>query len=191
MDSLRNEGSAHPARASQRWLIWLGLVIAVLGLALAGCQAQTNGKEGTAPTTTTTNGGSSGGGGGGTTTTLSFATDVQPILSSAGCDNCHGTNVMTSASACSSCHSDGRVPQDYTVALTYSNIYKQSPSAGLSGTYIVDPGSSSTSVLYWVATQDSQYTYNGNASKMLAQMDLFTSTQVTTVKNWIDEGANP
>lgn len=179
MDSLTINASQAAHRGLKHTLAQIGLLSAMLLLALmlSSCLADKNGKEGTAPPAS--NSGSS---------SLSFATDVEPILSSAGCTGCHGPTAP--ANACSGCHTDGRSPSSaYMNDLAYADMVSQPPPSGVSGTYIVDPGSSDTSVLYWVVTQDARYTYNGTSSSMLSLMNLLTSSEKSTVQNWIDQGA--
>lgn len=178
MDSLRNGAAAHEMPGSGRLLRSLGLAAAVLllGLVLASCQAE----KGT-PTPATTNSGG---------TTYSFNSDIKPVLTSAGCYDCHLPDAPDVAATCQPCHSDGRLP-DTVAELDHDNLVGVTSTATTGGNLRVDAGSSATSVLFWVASQDPTYTSDGGA--MISQMKPtnLTNAQVQMIKDWIDQGASP
>jgi len=183
MDMLRMH-SVHATPLSRRpgagALVIAGLLL-LAALALASCRAE-DGLEGSPSAPAVSN--------------PSFATDVAPILSSAGCTGCHGSSAPSSA--CDGCHGGSRVPTDsYMNALGYADMVGIT-SAAVTGGTVVTSGSSDTSVLYWVVTKDSRYVANGtalnnvgNTNTMLGFMPPPGSGDITTIKNWIDQGAAP
>lgn len=134
-----------------------------------------------------------GGGNGGNGITYSTWTEVETILTDKNCANCHGS---ADATACVTvCHGSDHSPAD-TITLDHASIVDITTSALNTAEVIVDSGSSATSVLYWVVSQDSANYSIDDDGQMLGSMGpnasltpIFTADEQATIASWIDGGA--
>jgi hypothetical protein len=116
----------------------------------------------------------------------SFATTVYPIL--ANCTACHATGASAA----------GGLDLSGSAAATFAVLVNMIPTGGLcaptalpAGEKLVVPSDSTHSLLYnKVASAEPQGPQVACGSSMPLGSAL-AQAQVTTIKNWIDQGANP
>lgn len=171
-----------------RRLAWMGIILTLAALLLAGCMAEGDRDENAVTDTAavtgdgttgddTTGDGTDGDGTDGDGATATPFLDVATIIADGDCEGCHG-----GAENCDTCHpSDGYTSSD-TITLDHASMVDQD-SLTMPGEKIVDSGSKETSVLYWVVTGDAQYT--GAKDN---EMKLGSSNQ-EVIGQWIDDGA--
>ena len=131
------------------------LILVALPLLMAACS-----DSGDSPTSPNT------GNGGTTVDTVSFATDVRPILSA----NC----------AVAGCHGTGSTSGGMTLgAATWANVMAASGDHGA-----IVQSTSATSNLYLKVTSSPPF-----GSRMPAGRAPLTNAQIAAIRDWIDQGA--
>lgn len=170
----------------------LALLAMVAGLAMAAtlfsaCLAEEDRDNVDAPA-------ADGGGNGGGDVAAATWSEVETILTDKNCASCHGS---ADATVCTvGCHGGSEYSRDQLVVLDHAGIVDVATSALTTADLIVAAGSSATSVLYWVVSQDSANYSTADGGGMLGSMGpnasstpIFTSDELATVASWIDGGA--
>ena len=122
---------------------------------------------------------------------LSFAADVQPALTKAGCYGCHGVTPLTQTECSDGCHGGTNRTGTSMTTLTIANMVGGASYTTNPSDFIVSPGSSANSTLWWVVSGDTQYTTKGGSMLTLMGTNKLGAADAATIKAWIDGGAKP
>ena len=177
-----DKGRAMTGKALRGVILVAALVFAVL---TAGCLADAD-RDDVPGGGGGGNGGGNGGGGNCVAGAVNFS-EVETALTAATCYDCHNPGPTTVN--CDDCHfGQGRTPSDIT-PITHAGMVNVTSTSGTSGEFVVDPGSSDTSVLWWVISGDAQYASNGGVMLSSMPVSNLTSTEKDDIQCWIEDGA--
>lgn len=161
------------AWAAGRSRAWRAAPVLLALVLLTGCLAEEGSKD------------EQGGDGGGSVT----FSEVQAAFTTATCYDCHNPGAPATTCESAGCHpGSGRTPS-LVSPLTHADLVDQTTMALPTTDIIVDPGSSATSVLWWVISQDSQYTSKGGAMLTSMPVSSLSQTDKDNIQSWIDDGA--